>query len=187
MPAPSEADAPAWPADAVEVGRVSGAWGVKGALRVSPHADSPAALLAAREWFLRPPADPRVGVRPVVLKVTQARRHGEGIVASVAGIADRDAAEALRGAAVFVSRASFPAPAPGEYYWVDLIGLDVVDRRGSRIGVVHGLMDLGPHAVLQVRPPPPGRGEVLIPFVAAYVDEVDLAARRVTVDWDAEA
>lgn len=188
MAAPPDADEPAWPDDAVEVGRIAGAWGVKGALRVQPHTASPQALFSSRRWFLQPPASPRpaAGPLPRLLRITSAREHGNGIVATAQEVGDRDAAEALRGALVFVSRASFPTPEPGEYYWVDLIGLDVADREGRHLGVVADLMDLGPHAVLQVRPPQPDAAEVLIPFVAAYVDDVDLAARRITVDWAVE-
>jgi 16S rRNA processing protein RimM len=182
-----EAGEPAWPEDAVEVGRIVGAWGVKGGLRVQPYAGTPQALFSSRRWFLRPAhSTAPAGVSlPALLRVIQAREHGEGIVATVQDVADRDAAEALRGARIFVSRASFPTPEPGEYYWVDLIGLDVVNRDGLSLGEVTGLMDLGPHAVLQIRPAAPRGSELLIPFVAAYVDDVDLEARRITVDWAA--
>lgn len=188
MVEPPDTGEPAWPDDAVEVGRIGGAWGVKGALRVQAYAAAPQALFASRRWFLHPPAAARPGGRcgPRLLRITSAREHGDGIVATAQDVADRDAAEALRGARVFVSRASFPTPGAGEYYWVDLIGLDVVDRQGRCLGVVADLMDLGPHAVLQVRPPLPDAAELLIPFVAAYVDDVDLAARRITVDWAVE-
>jgi 16S rRNA processing protein RimM len=186
MVAPPDPGEPAWPDDAVEVGRIVGAWGVKGALRVQAYAASPQALFSSRRWFLQPPEAARAPADgPRLLRITGAREHGDGIVATAQDIADRDAAEALRGARIFVSRASFPTPEPGEYYWVDLIGLDVVDREGRLLGVVADLMDLGPHAVLQVRPPQPDAGEVLIPFVAAYVDDVDLAGRRIAVDWAA--
>ncbi|MCU0812821.1 MAG: ribosome maturation factor RimM [Burkholderiaceae bacterium] len=188
MAAPPDTGEPAWPDDAVEVGRIVGAWGVKGGLRVQAYAAAPQALFSSRRWFLRPPASTRPGpaIAPRLLRVTSAREHGDGIVATAQDVVDRDAAEALRGARIFVPRASFPTPEPGEYYWVDLIGLDVVDRAGRQLGVVADLMDLGPHAVLQVRPPQADADDVLIPFVAAYVDDVDLAGRRITVDWAAE-
>ncbi|MCI1192294.1 ribosome maturation factor RimM [Calidifontimicrobium sp. SYSU G02091] len=184
MAAPTDDDMPPFPDDAVEVGRIAGAWGVRGALRVQPYAASPQALFGSRRWFLRPPEGPRAAAPlPVLLRITSAREHGQAIVASAEGVADRDAAEALRGARVFVSRASFPTPQAGEYYWVDLIGARVVNRDGVDLGQVHALMDLGPHAVLQVRPDDPQAEERLIPFVAAYVDDVDVAARRIRVDW----
>jgi 16S rRNA processing protein RimM len=97
-------------------------------------------------------------------------------------VPDRTAAEALRGARVFIGRASFPTPDPDEFYWVDLIGLQVFNREGVLLGEVLGLIDNGVHSVLQVRADP-AAAERLIPFVAAYVDRVDLAARRIDVDW----
>ena len=112
----AEADAaePAWPDDAVEVGRIVDAFGVKGWIKVQPFASDPQALFSSKRWFLKPPehaAGPRVAL-PALLRVTQAREHGSVVVAGVREVADRDAAEALRGARVFVSRASFPTPDP---------------------------------------------------------------------------
>jgi len=121
---------------------------------------------------------------PALLKIVQAKEHAEGVVASAQDISDRSQAEALKGASIFVSRASFPTPADGEYYWVDLIGLDVFNREGQHLGQVTDLLDTGAHGVLRVqdsnRPDEPER---LIPFVSAYVDEVSQAQRRITVDW----
>jgi len=183
-------DAPALPADAVEVGRVLGAWGVKGGIRVKPFAADPQALFSSRRWYLQAPAGvlPQ-GSRaprplPALLRVVQAREHGDGVIATVQDIDDRDAAQALAGARVFVPRASFPTPDEGEFYWVDLIGLAVVNRGGVALGQVTGLIETGPHCVLRVQDAD-GR-ERLIPFVTAYVDAVDLPGRRIAVDWDPE-
>jgi 16S rRNA processing protein RimM len=182
--------AAALPPDAVEVGRIAGAWGVQGALRVHAHAGAPLALRATRCWFLQPPlqAHPtRVAAPPLParLDIVSVREQGQALVATARGLADRAAAEALRGARILVSRASFPPAAPGEYYWVDLIGCRVVNREGVELGVVADLIDIGPHAVLQVRPDA-AAAERLIPFVDAYLDEVDTAARRIRVDWSAD-
>jgi 16S rRNA processing protein RimM len=95
----------------------------------------------------------------------------------------------LRGARVFIGRASFPTPDADEFYWVDLIGLAVVNRDGDRLGTVAGLIDTGPHSVLRVAPDalPDGvsaqEAERLIPFVGAYVDAVSLEQKLITVDW----
>jgi 16S rRNA processing protein RimM len=174
-----------WPADAVEVGRIVDAWGVKGWVKVDPYATDPQALLASKHWFLRHDERP---LSAATLHVTGAREQGGTVVAGARELADRNAAEALRGARVYVSRASFPKPASDdEYYWVDLIGLAVVNREGVELGTVADLIDNGAHSVLRVRFGPADRpGEHLIPFVAAYVDDVDLAARRIRVDWAAD-
>ncbi len=170
------------PADAVDVGRIVGAWGVQGAFKVKPHAAEPQALFSSKRWYLRPapPPAPVLAVPPL-LRIVRAREHGEFVVATAHGVDDRDAADALCGATVLVSRASFPTPDAGEFYWVDLIGMAVVDRTGDALGNVAGLIETGPHCVLRVQP---GAGaERLVPFVAAYVDDVDVAARRIVVDW----
>ena len=118
----------------------------------------------------------------MLLTIIQARRHADTVVAQAQGLGDRAAAERLRGRRVSVSRAAFPRTVDDEYYWVDLIGLQVVNRDGALLGCVEGLVDTGAHAVLRVQPPG-SAGERLIPFVSAYVDEVDLGARTIRVDW----
>lgn len=168
-----------FPADAVEVGRILGAWGVKGWFKVQPFAADPQALFSSKRWYLRPPEGPGVPPPPL-LRVTQSREHGGVVVAGAQEVPDRNAAEALKGARVFVARASFPTAAPDEYYWVDLIGCDVVNREGVALGRVKDLLDTGAHSVLRVVQ---GEAERLIPFVAAYIDTVDLPTRRIAVDW----
>ncbi|MCO5125507.1 MAG: ribosome maturation factor RimM [Rhizobacter sp.] len=191
----TDAGEPAWPGDAVEVGSIIGAWGVKGWIRVQAYAADPQAVFSSKRWFLKhAPASRRPGEGaplPSMLRVVQAKEHGDGIVAQVQDVADRSGAEALRGARIFVSRESFPSTDPDEFYWVDLIGLDVVNRQGDALGTVAGLIDTGPHSVMRVaraetagaEPAPGEDAERLIPFVAAYVDEVKLAERRIIVDW----
>ena len=93
-------------------------------------------------------------------------------------------AEKLRGARVFISRAAFPKTDDGEYYWVDLLGLSVVNREGVALGVVSDLMATGPQTVLVLAYEEDGKPqERLIPFVDAFVDEVSLPEKRITVDW----
>lgn len=146
-----------FPDDAVEVGRILGAWGVKGLIKVQPFSSDPQALFSTKRWFLQAPqevAAPLVSALAAhpLLKVIQAKEQGEVVVATVQDLQGRDAAQALRGARVFVSRASFPTAGQGEYYWVDLIGLTVVNRQGVVLGDVVGLMETGAHDVLRVRP-----------------------------------
>jgi 16S rRNA processing protein RimM len=174
----------------VEVARVIDAWGLKGGIRVRPYADDPQALFSSRRWFMRP--SDRPGLQravPPLLRIRQAKEHGDGVVAIADEVPDRDAAEALKGARIFVSRASFPTPDRDEYYWVDLIGLAVVNREGVELGTVADLIATGPQSVLRVvldapqAEGEPVQAERLIPFVEAYVDDVDLIARRIRVDW----
>jgi 16S rRNA processing protein RimM len=178
----------AWPDDAVEVGRIVDAWGIKGWIKVLPFAKDPQALFSTTRWFLKPPesrlgqAKPAVSpTYPSLLKVLAAKPQGEVVVAQVRDVPDRNGAEALIGCRIFVPRSSFPTPAADEYYWTDLIGMSVLNRQGESLGVVTGLIDTGPHSVLQVQQPE--SEERLIPFVAAYVDDVNVPARTITVDW----
>jgi len=195
------------PADAIEVGRIMGAWGIKGGLKLKAFAADPQALFSTKRWYIEPgeargplllkpvsrpapnTASAGLPLRPRLLKVVQAREQGDSVVATVQDIEDRDAAQALAGWRVFVPRTSFPTPAEGEFYWVDLIGLDVVNREGVPLGTVTGLLETGPHCVLQLQAPEGDTladgGQRMIPFVDAYVLGVDLPGRRITVDWDA--
>ncbi|MEO6664803.1 MAG: ribosome maturation factor RimM, partial [Rubrivivax sp.] len=155
-PADSTIDPAVWPDDAVEVGRIIGAWGLQGGIKLKPHAADPQALFSTKHWHLQPSEQPRppgaVAAKrlPSLLKVVSAREQGDTVVATVHDCTDRDQAEALKGARVFVSRASFPSAEADEFYWVDLIGLDVVDRSGQSLGSVEGLIETGPHCVLRV-------------------------------------
>ena len=182
------ADAAAPPADAVEVARVVGAWGIKGGIKLKAFSADPQALFSSKRWYLEPgdrPAAPSAkAALPRLLKVVQAREQGEFIVATAQDLDDRSAAEALAGARVFVSRASFPTPDADEFYWVDLIGLAVRNRQGLALGRVSNLIETGPHCVLRVQPAAADAHEVLIPFVDAYVDRVDREAGLIEVDWD---
>ncbi|QNP61063.1 ribosome maturation factor RimM [Paenacidovorax monticola] len=173
------------PADAVEIGRIADAWGVKGWFKVLAHSASPEALFSSKRWFLQPSEKgAKTFSGTVLLQVRQAREHSDSIVASADGVDDRDAAEALRGARIFVPRSSFPTAGEGEYYWVDLIGLDVVNREGVALGRVRDLLATGPQTVLVLVYEEEGKErERMIPFVSAFVDQVQLPERRITVDW----
>ncbi len=181
---------PAFPEDAIEVGRVVDAWGVKGWIKVQPFASDPQALFSSKRWFVKPPEeavlkrlDAKASRYPPLLKIVQAKEHGDVVVAQAQEVEDRSGAEALRGARIFVGRSSFPTADTDEYYWVDLIGLSVVNRQGEALGTVVGLIDTGPHSVLRAQPADAKAEERLIPFVAAYVDDVSLADKRIIVDW----
>ena len=196
---------PTFPGDAVEVGRVLGAWGIKGGIRVMPFAKDPQALYLSRHWFIRPPEGPQVvlstrpGAYPPVLRITSSKEQGVSVVATAQELPDRNAAEAMKGARIYIARSNFPTVGDGEFYWIDLIGLDVVNRAGEALGTVVGLIDTGAHSVLRLRRPEavavPGdpaaavveaaedNAERLIPFVGAFIDGVDLAGRLITVDW----
>ena len=184
------------PDDAIELGRVLDAWGLKGWVRIQPHSADTEALFASDTWFLQPPEARFVrgfdafvgGVRVAVAEI---KVHGDGVAARFEGLTERNAAEALKGVRIFLPRRAFPATPEGEHYWVDLIGLAVFNREGESMGLVRDLMPTGPNSVLvlaytEVVDGKEQAAERMIPFVAAYVDEVDQKARRITVDWQTD-
>lgn len=182
---PAEIEAADLPADAIEVGRIADAWGIKGWFKVLPHSADPQALFSSTRWYLQPAEKgPKTFSGTVLLRVRETKEHSDTVVARADGVEDRNGAEALRGARIFIPRSSFPTAQGDEYYWVDLLGLDVVNREGVHLGKVKDLMSTGPQTVLVVEYEEGGKLlERMLPFVAAYVDGVDLAARRIGVDW----
>lgn len=170
------------PDDLVLVGHVSGAYGVVGWIKIRPYSTDADALLQIKTWWLDKP-------ELHDLDVLQVRRQGDDVVAQLVGIAGRDAAEALQGATVQVRRSHFPALAQGEFYWLDLIGLEVENLQGQHLGRVSDLMDNGVHPVLRVAVTGGAEGvvspsaELLIPFVEQYIITVDPAAGKITADW----
>ena len=173
------------PADAIEVGRIADAWGIKGWFKVLSHSADPQALFSSKRWFILPSEKGAKTFTGVLrLAIREAKTHSDTVVATAQDVDDRTAAEALKGARIFVSRASFPTAEKDEYYWVDLIGLAVVNREGVALGEVRELLSTGAQTVLVMDYVQDGKPEErLIPFVAAFVDDVDLTKRVVTVDW----
>lgn len=155
------------------MGRVAASYAVRGWIKVQPFTAYVDSLLDYPVWRLG-----RDGVWREY-PVLEAKVHGQSLLASLQGVSDRDAAEALRGMEIAVARAQLPPPEEGEYYWDQLIGLEVVNLQGQTLGRVEGLLETGANDVLRIR----GDREYLVPFVSALVPTVDLAARRIEVDW----
>jgi 16S rRNA processing protein RimM len=176
------------PADAIEVGRIADAWGIKGWFKVLPHSASPEALFSSKRWYLQPSEKgAKTFSGTVLLRVKEAKEHSDTVVANAHEVDDRNAAEALKGARIFVPRSSFPTASTDEYYWVDLIGLEVVNREGAALGQVRELLSTGPQTVLVIEYFEDGKWlERMIPFVSNYIDSVDLPGKRITVDWQAD-
>ena len=158
------------------MGQVVGAYGVKGWVKIRPFTEEVGALLEHPAWQVATQREPGQWrrVRPI-----EGHEHGNTLVAQLEGVADRDQAARLKGARIALSRSELPAPREGEFYWDDLIGLAVVNLDGILLGEVRGVLDAGAHAVLRVE----AERERLIPFVAAIVDDVDMAGRTIRADW----
>jgi 16S rRNA processing protein RimM len=171
------------PDDLIQVGHITGAYGIRGGIRVSPYSMDADALLSVKTWWLDKPS-----LRPV--QVRNAKYHSGDVTATLVDVTDREAAEALKGATVQVSRADFPELPEDEYYWTDLIGLDTVNLQGEALGKVTDMMHNGAQSILRITPmadpnaaPDAKAPERLVPFVDQYVKTVDLQARLITLDW----
>lgn len=169
------------PDDLVQVGHVSGAYGIVGGIRVTPYSQDADALLSIKTWWIDKPTLRAVSVR-------SAKLHGGDVVATLVDLRDRDAAEALKGAAVQVARSAFPQLEEDEYYWSDLIGLDVVNLQGEALGKVTDMMHNGAQSILRIAPVADPSGmekapERLVPFVDQFVKTVELDKKLITLDW----
>jgi len=163
------------PGAMVPLGRVGGPYGVRGWVRVASATEPPEGILDYAPWHLE--------VRGAwqQREVEEGRLHGTGLVVRFAGCSDRDQAAALAGATIAVPRDALAPLDEDEYYWADLVGLEVVTTAGEPLGVIDHLLETGANDVLVVR----GDRERLIPFTPGHaVVEVDLERRRLTVAWD---
>lgn len=171
---------PAGAAATLVLGRVLGAFGIRGWIRIRPFTESLDGLLGQSVWVLC-----QAGANRAV-QVEAAKPHGAFVLAQLGGVSDRGQAEALRGADVTVGRDQLPAADAGEYYWSDLVGLSVRNVNGVDLGRVTGLIAAPAHDVLRVAAGPSQDHERLIPFVEPILREVDLAGGCVIVDWEAD-
>ncbi|HUS24735.1 MAG TPA: ribosome maturation factor RimM [Candidatus Binatia bacterium] len=154
----------------VELGRVVGAFGIHGWIRVRSITRPPQAILEYGQW--------QVGDRTYVVR--EGRPHGALVAVQLEGVADRDAAQALTGATIEVERSALPKLRKGQFYWADLMGASVETVQGETLGVLSGLTSNGVQDVMQVR----GDRERLIPYVSGpIVKAVDPVAKRIVVDW----
>ena len=156
----------------VLLGRIAGAHGIRGEVLVYTYTEAPENIGAYGALF------DASGERQFKLKVV--RVTPKGVIARVAGIEDRNAAEALKGIELYLERARLPAAAEGEFYYADLVGLTAVDVDGKTVGKVVTVQNFGAGDLLEIRLTGSSKTE-LVPFRDAFVPEVDLVARRVVV------
>ena len=163
----------------VVVGRVQGPYGIKGWVHLAVFTDPKDNLLRYRPWLTDGDG---AGHGWQAADVREIRPHKQGFVARFEGVADRTAAEALKGRLIGVPETELSEPTADEFYWRDLIGTEVTDQQGACLGRVVELLETGAHDVLVIDPGTNGE-QLLIPFHRQYVLDVDLAAGRIEVDW----
>lgn len=164
----------------VPAGYIVAVHGVRGWLKVFSHTDPPENITAYAAWYL--------GTQYQPMRVLESRCSGKSILVKLASAPDgviesRDTAAAMVGEEVSIARGDMPRTEPGEYYWADLIGLEVATTGGRKLGTVERLFPTAANDVLVVH----GERERLIPFLSGRtIHEVDRIRGRITVDWDAD-
>ena len=154
------------------LGRIAGAHGIRGEVLIKTFTQAPENIGAYG------PLSDASGAR--TFKVQGARATPKGVVARIQGVADRNAAETLKGVELYIERDRLPAAAEDEFYRADLIGLAAVDRGGQPLGEIAAMHNFGAGDLLEIRLAGSSKTE-LVPFTDASVPEVDIAARRVVV------
>lgn len=168
-------------ANFIVLGKVTGPYGVGGWVRVHAFADDPLSWAKMPQWWIGEERDGVVGAWQAC-KLIRCRWHGDGLVAQLDGVSDRSAAEALQGKLLGAPREALPEAGENEFYWADLIGLDVVNSHDEALGQVVGLIETGANDVLRVA----GEDgeERLLPFVGAVVLAVDKENHCIRVEWE---
>ena len=161
----------------ISVGKISGVFGVKGWVKVFSFTDPRENILTYSPWLLKK------GDETKIVNVVDGQLQGKTIVAQLAGVNDRDQAASLMGWDIFITQDQLPKAAKGEYYWSELIGLNVETIDGVQLGVVDSLLETGANDVIIVQ----GERERVIPFLQGQtIINVDLDAGKIIVDWDPE-
>jgi len=162
----------------VVVGKIASAYGIKGWVNIQSYTDPVTNILDYQPWYLISPRDQNQREQ---VRIISGRPHGKQVVAQIEGCNDRNKAELYRGLEIAIDRDQLPAVPEDEHYWIDLIGLEVVNKDGIKLGKVDSLLETGANDVLVVK----GEKEYLIPFVKdEFVHDIDLEKHCITVDWD---
>lgn len=162
----------------VIMGRIAAAHGIRGWVKIQTYTEHLDSLKDYKSWWIGHETGPWREV-----KVSQCEVHNKTLAALLQDCLDRTAAEKLKGLLIAIPRSSLPQQGSEEYYWSDLIGLDVVNEDGMSLGVVANLLETGANQILSVKS---GTGEILIPFVASAIKQVDLKNKCIRVDWTAD-
>ena len=159
----------------INVGRISGVFGIKGWVKVFSFTDARENILNYSPWLLKKDSETRV------VNVIDGNLQGKAVVAQLDGVSDRDQAASLMGWDIFITPDQLPKVAKNEYYWSDLVGLAVETNLGIQLGTVDGLLETGANDVVIVK----GERERAIPFLQGKtIINIDLDAGKMIVDWD---
>jgi 16S rRNA processing protein RimM len=159
----------------INVGKISGVFGVKGWVKVFSFTDSKENILNYSPWLLKKDTEIKT------IAVIDGKLQGKAVVAQLDGINDRDEAARLMGWDIYIKPDQLPKAAKDEYYWSDLIGLAVETNLGVQLGIIENLLETGANDVVIVK----GERERVIPFLQGQtIISIDLATGKMVVDWD---
>lgn len=166
----------------VVLGKVGAPYGIKGWLKLTPYTDNPEGIFDYDSLLVQ------LSGQWQELNVAQWRRHNSGLVFKFDAVDDRDQAQQYVNAEIAVLEEHLPELDEDEFYWRELIGLEVKSESGYQMGQVTDLLETGSNDCLVVKAKPNdafGKTERLIPFIAEQViKEVDQSSKTIVVDWD---
>lgn len=157
------------------IGRFGSAHGVRGEIRVQSHANPPENILIYTPWYIRK------NNTWSIVTVTHSRTHQNVFLVKIEGVSDRDQAKHLTNQDIFIDRKQLPALPDGNYYWSDLIGLQVIDQEGNILGIIDHILETGSNDILVVIN---GKEETFLPYTDDVIQQVDLEQKRIRVHWE---
>lgn len=166
----------------IKIGYIQAAFGIKGWLKIFSYCRPKQQILKYTYWQLRSANDEKT------FQLEEGQLHGQGIIVKLAGIDDRNEAELLCGAEIWIASSELEALSNGEYYWFQLTGLEVVTTQGERLGVISHLIETGANDVLVIKgKDDSATKEILIPYIPdEVIKDVDLKSKTMLVDWQAD-
>jgi 16S rRNA processing protein RimM len=185
------------PNDLILIGHIRDAFSIHGWIKVYTHSNQADTLVNTKIWWLqkiaqRDMAKQNTATQPDLnslqsVEITQTKVHIDHIVAQIKGCTTRNQAETYKGQQIWISRAAFPETDDDEHYWVDLIGMHVINQQGESLGTISELSDNGAHDIIHVTEQATEHNQTpttrLIPYVDAYILNIDDEKREILVDW----
>jgi len=156
------------------VGKINGLFGIQGWVKVFSHTNPRKNILSYQPWHIE------VNGQWQTLDIIKGREQGKTLVAQIKDVHDMDQARTFIGIDIYINKSQLPKLNKGEYYWEDLIGLNVINQEKIVLGKVSSLVDTGSNSVLVVN----GKKEHWVPYIEPFLISVDIDKQQIVVDWD---